>query len=369
MDISALENASAAIEMEVFAVSMYSNLAKSQPSGSEDYLRIAEKESSHITFWTGFLRRRGVEAKVEKPSPLKLAAYRAATRLLGVGLTLRMMERAEAASISFYANLLSSSGIDEAERRGIQEILEDELVHEEEFIKKQSEMGDFISYIKDAVLGLNDGLVEILSVTTGLLGVYGSPYAVALGGLVVGVAGALSMGMSTYTSTRSQRQVHEGILRRLASASRHVTGVFKDRVMQHARGKGYSEDVAASIAEETASDPKRLSDFIAEEEYGLSEESLSDPSRAALYAGGANLVGALIPLAPYFFTADVSWALLLSLSSATVFLSATGLLVSLLANVSARGKVVEMVITGLGAATATYIIGWLASMILGTRAQ
>lgn len=356
-----------AIDMEAFAVAIYRHLAKLHPSMSEDYISLAEKESSHISFWTSFLKRRGVKAAVQAPNRIKLSGYKIAMRLLGSGLTLRIMERNEASSVNLYASLLSNSDIAEEERIGIQRILEDELVHEEEFIKKQSEIGDFMTYIKDAVLGLNDGLVEILSVTTGLVGVYGSPYSVALGSLVVGIAGALSMGISTYTSSRSQRQVHQGIMSRLASASRHVTWVFKDRVKQNAIDKGYSEELASNIAEETASNPSRLSNFIVEVEYGLKEKTLGIPSRAALYAGGANLAGAMIPLAPYFFTSDIKTALILSLGFATIFLAVTGLLVSLLANVSARTKVVEMVITGLGSATVSYIIGWLASVLLGTR--
>jgi vacuolar iron transporter family protein len=364
---SEIETGLSAIDMEVFAVTIYSYLAKFHPATSEDYLRLAEKESNHILFWKRFLEKRGVEAVVKPPNKNKLVTYKIAIRLLGKGLTLRILGRDEAASIELYAGLLSSLELTDEEKKGIQKILEDELVHEEEFIKKQSEIGDFMIYIKDAVLGLNDGLVEILAVTTGLVGVYNSPNAVAIGGLVVGVAGALSMGLSTYTSSRSQRQVQEGVIRRLSSASRLVTAVFKDRVKQNSIDKGYSEALAVNIAEETASDTSRLSGFIAEEEYGLKEKSMGIPSRAALYAGGANLLGMVIPLAPYFFIPDITSALILSLVFATLFLAITGLLVSLLANISARTKIVEMVITGLGSASASYIVGWVASVVLSTR--
>jgi VIT1/CCC1 family predicted Fe2+/Mn2+ transporter len=365
--IVATRIAKSAIEMEVFAVSMYTYLAKKYPSLADSFLEFAGKESNHLIFWSNFLKKRKIDPHIRKPSQLKTATYQIAIHLLGRGLTLRLMERREASSIELYAGILSDTGVDEAERRDIQSILEDELVHEEEFIKEQSKRGGFMKYIKDAILGLNDGLVETLGVTTGLAGVYGSPYAVALGSLVVGVAGALSMGISIYTSSRSQQQVHEGILNRIASISRYVAVVIKDRVKQYALNKGYSQDVASSIAEETTSKPGMLSDFIAEEEYGLSAEGLAEPSKAAMYAGFSNLLGALIPLAPYFFVSDITSALILSLTFATIFLSVTGFLVSLLANMPARVKVFEMVVSGLGSAAITYVIGWGASILMGSK--
>jgi len=360
----AMQIAKIAIEMEVFAVSMYIYLAKKYPSLADSFLEFAGKESNHLIFWSNFLKKRKIEPHIQKPSQLKTTTYQIATHLLGRGLTLRLMERSEAGSIELYAGILSDAEVDESERNDIQGILEDELVHEEEFIKEQSKMGGVMKYIKDATLGLNDGLVEILSVTTGLAAVYGSPYTVALGSLVVGIAGALSMGISTYTSSRSQRQVHEGILKRIASISRYVAVVIKDRVKQYALNKGYSQEVASSIAEETTSKPEMLSDFIAEEEYGLSAEDFAEPRVAAMYAGFSNLLGALIPLAPYFFISDITLALFLSLLFAAIFLSVTGFLVSLLANMSARVKVFEMVVSGLGSAAITYVIGWGASILI-----
>ena len=52
------------------------------------------------------------------------------------------------------------------------------------------------------MLGMNDGLVEVLSVSVGLAGVYGNPFYVALGGLIVGIGGVLSMAIGVLISVR-----------------------------------------------------------------------------------------------------------------------------------------------------------------------
>ena len=213
---------------------------------------------------------------------------------------------------------------------------------------------------------MNDGLVEILGVTTGLVGVYGVPFSVAIGGLVVGIAGALSMGLITFTSTRAQRNVHEGLLKRIASSSRFVAHILRDRAIHHLERRGYSSDLAKDIANESAKDNKLLSSIIAQEEYGLKEGDLGNPRRAALYAGLANLFGAMLPLMPYFFVKDISSAVFSSLILASLALAITGFLVSILANTSPSKKIVEMMLSGLGSAGIAYIIGRIASAIIGT---
>ncbi|RLG73076.1 MAG: hypothetical protein DRO23_09555 [Thermoprotei archaeon] len=66
---------------------------------------------------------------------------------------------------------------------------------------------DMLDHIRDAVLGVSDGLVEVLSATAGLAGAYGNPLSVAIGGTIVGIAGILSMGIEAFTSVRAQTQI------------------------------------------------------------------------------------------------------------------------------------------------------------------
>jgi VIT1/CCC1 family predicted Fe2+/Mn2+ transporter len=358
-----------ALETEIFAIAIYSHLADSYPEKPtrKTFREMVDMEKWHSSFWSDFLRRRGVDTKTPKPDTVRLILYKMMFRLIGRGLTLRMMEISENQAVELYSSILESENLNEGERQGVGKILEDELVHEKVFLKEQTKFEGFVAYIKDAVLGMNDGLVEILSVTSGLAGASGSPLLVAIGGLVVAVAGGLSMGISTYTSSRAQRQVHEGILKRIVSASKFVAHIFRERVVSHLTNRGYSNKLAEEMAEESARDPRLLSRFIADEEYGLREETLGNPVQASLYAGIANIVGGFIPLLPYFFVHQILTALILSVVFAAVSLAATGLLVALLAYMPPGKKVGEMILSGLGCAAATYAIGRAASVLLGGR--
>jgi len=355
---------------EMFAVEIYRRLAglyRSEATRAK-LLRIAEMEEGHVEYWRSFLERRGYDPSTVRINRLKVALYTALFRLLGLGLTLRILEIDEREAAEVYSKLIDHPELSEEEKRGLTKLLEDELVHEEEVSREESRFEEFLRHVKDAVLGMNDGLVEVLSVTTGLVGVYGDPFHVALGGLIVGTAGALSMGIGAYASVKAQRQVHEGLLRHVGAAARYAARVFRDRVVGYMTRKGFSRRVSEALAEESVKNEKLLSRIVAEEEYGLREESLEDPGKAGLYTGFFYMVGAALPLIPYFAGLTISVALVLSLVFAGLALAVTGSIIALSANLPVKRKVVEMMLFGLGSAAATFIIGRLASILFGIEA-
>ena len=286
-------------------------------------------------------------------------------RILGMGLTLRLLEMDEQEAIELYAGMLKDVKLNENEKTKIKEILEDELVHEQKFVEEESRFEDFLTHIREAVLGMNDGLVEVLSVVSGLAGAYGNPFHVALGGFIVGIAGALSMGIGSFASTRAQRQIHEGTLRRIGNAALYVSYLFKERIAKYMLKKGFSAQVAQAIADDSMKDKALLTKIVAEEEYGLKEEMLGNPFKAGIYTGLFYVIGAFIPLVPYLIGLPLYFALPLSLILAGIALGITGFLIAVSANLDVKKKIIEMMLAGLGSAGITFLIGKLASAALG----
>ena len=202
---------------------------------SKKLIKIAEMEGRHVKFWLDFLRRRGYDPSKIKPNKLKIMIYTLLFRIIGLGLTLKLLEASESSAIEVYTKLLESPDLSSDEKKELYNILEDELVHEDEFIDEESKFKDFMNYVRDAVLGMSDGLVEVLSVSAGLAGAYGNPFNVALGGLIVVIAGALSMCIGSFTSVRAQKQVRLGVLIRIFLASRYIPMFFRDRVFNYMR--------------------------------------------------------------------------------------------------------------------------------------
>ena len=124
-------------------------------------------------------------------------------RVLGLTLTVKLMEAGEREAIRSYGVLLEIPYLTSEETEKLRKILEDEVLHEQELIEEEEAFKDILGHIRDAVLGMSDGLVEVLSVTAGLAGAYGNPLSVAIGGTIVGIAGALSTGIGAFTSVRA----------------------------------------------------------------------------------------------------------------------------------------------------------------------
>jgi len=172
-----IELAREALSNEMFSSMIYNRLASPYHSGSLRLksIKIAEVEKEHAKFWSEFLKRRGYRMFPEGVNKVKLSLYLIIFRILGLGLTLRMLEMNERDAIELYSRMLESSELSKHERKELIKILEDELIHEDEFLREESKLEDFLAHVKDAVLNMNDGLVEILSVTTGLARAYGNP--------------------------------------------------------------------------------------------------------------------------------------------------------------------------------------------------
>ena len=114
-----------------------------------------------------------------------------------------MLELGETGAYKRYHRFLQDAPLKGEEKARLRKIILDELEHEKTF--RQESTGTWATHVRDFVLGMNDGLVEILGAVTGLSAVYvGRPLIVGVSGLIVGIAGALSMAIGAFVSVRSQ---------------------------------------------------------------------------------------------------------------------------------------------------------------------
>jgi len=361
---SLISLAEEALADEALAIEIYSAAAKlsRDENTRRRLLEIAEMERKHLSFWKSFLEKRGAEYRM-RVSPLKVRFHAFLIRVLGLALAFKIMESGEREAITMYAMMLEHPDIAEDEREKLKEILVEELLHEHELAEEESRFTDLLSHVRDMVLGMNDGLVEILSVTAGLAGAYGDPFMVGLSGLVVAIAGSLSMGIGAYAAAKSQKQVHEGVLGRVRLAAKYASRLFMNRIRSLMVKKGYREEAADLIAGEIVQDPSLLARTIAEEEHGLREEAIEKPASAGLYTGIAYFISSLIPVTPYLLGLPILASLLLSIAAAGAALVIIGFIIAISANLPLKRKILEMMLAGFGSAAATYTIGRIFSMI------
>lgn len=117
-------------------------------------------------------------------------------RVLGLTFGLKLMERGEEKAQSNYAEL--QPVIPEIEKW-----IRDEDDHEQAIIGLLDE--ERLHYAGSVVLGLNDALVELTGALAGLTLALQNTKLIALSGLITGIAAAMSMALSEYLSTRSEK--------------------------------------------------------------------------------------------------------------------------------------------------------------------
>lgn len=343
------------------AARLYAYLAGSERSIElrDRFAELARVETAHAAFWKSFLLKRGMTPR--EPSRLGFLWTRFLRHVLGTRRYLSFLEIAEQSAVESYYAFLQTATVGDPERDTIARLIEDELGHEEELEGQFNVLP--ADHVRDFVMGMNDGLVELLGAVTGLSAVYPTrPRVVGINGLVVGLAGALSMAIGTWVSVRSQRQVNEGIRRKTELLFNVSPKRARTELVRKLQDSGMPADLTDEIAGKLASNKDAMLRL-------LTEEVPFHEVRSALFTGTAYIIGLLFPVLPYFIARNSFVALILSVIFAGAALATVASIITLTAgNSNFRGKIREMVISGLGAAAVSYAFGRLVQVLFGIKA-
>lgn len=171
---------------------IYQGLAKTtkSPENRRVLEAISQDELRHYQGW------RKYTGQDVSPDRFSIWKYTWIGRILGLTFGLKLMERGEENAQVSYGEL----------KPYIPEIhtwIQDELEHEKALIGMLDE--ERLQYAGSVVLGLNDALVELTGALAGLTLALQNTQLIALTGLITGIAAALSMALSEYLSTRSEK--------------------------------------------------------------------------------------------------------------------------------------------------------------------
>ena len=156
--------------------------------------------------------------------------------------------------------------------------------------------------VRAAVLGANDGLVTNLCLILAIAGADASASAVRLAGFASLVAGALSMAAGEWVSVRSSRELAQGLLGELRRLIARNPALVLDELTAQLIDDGFANDTAKQASTELPLDEDRFLSFTARTVFGVNPDELGSPLTAAVSSLALFAVGALIPLAPWFFT-------------------------------------------------------------------
>ncbi|MBN2336691.1 hypothetical protein JXL21_14125, partial [Candidatus Bathyarchaeota archaeon] len=265
-----MEIARKSLRAELVASAVYTRLSEKYRDQeiSVKLAEFAQAEQHHADFWASFLRRRDQNPEDIKVSKLWVDVLVFIYGLLGIGLTLKLLEAGEREAMQGYASMFDSGGLSPEERAGIARFLVAELAHEEEFTEYEANFRFFIGKIATIFTQVSGGLVLVLSTAIGLSGVYTDSTTIGVIGVIVGLTGAINTVVGFYYFGRTSRRLNQDILNRIKTTCACAPEVYSDRIKKYMLRRNYGEEIAGLIAEEARQ--KNLVDtIIAEEEYGI----------------------------------------------------------------------------------------------------
>jgi VIT1/CCC1 family predicted Fe2+/Mn2+ transporter len=218
--------------------------------------------------------------------------------------------------------------------------------------------------LRAAVLGANDGLVSNMSLVMGVAGAALDTHTILLTGIAGLIAGACSMALGEWLSVNSSREMYQHQIALEAEELANAPEEERNELVLIYRAKGLPEDQANALADKLMSNKDTALDTLTREELGINPEDLGG---SAWTAAGASFllfsIGAIIPVAPFFFLTGNS-ALLASIICGGIGLFGIGIATSLFTARGAFFSGMRQFVIGLLAAGITYGIGKLAGATL-----
>lgn len=179
-------------------------------------------------------------------------------------------------------------------------------------------------YLRDAILGANDGLVSMLLLVAGVVGGGLSPRHVLLTGIAGAVAGAISMAAGEYMATKSQDELFEG---EIGLERRHIRD-HREAELHELRdllgGIGLQGELRDQVVEYLGRDDQSLLHVMTALEFGVVETERRKPYMAMLLSGLLFLVGSLPPVLPFALADHTHTALWFAAGFTTAGLLAVG---------------------------------------------
>lgn len=278
---------------------------------------LSDVEDYHANYWASRLSYLSYDSKILNPYRTKLRLLLIFTRIIGLNLTINLMEKGEVESIIKYRNFLKRIN-DKELSAGLSRIIEDEISHESLFNDMNENKEKFLDKIQSFIYGMSDGLVEVLAAIAGLTAIIENNFIIAMSGLVVGIGGTISMMLGAYLSK--------------ASESEFRISTIKREMIVEERSEGETKEVI-------------------KKESGRSKDS-------AVTTGLSYVFGAIFPIAPFLFPLGFL-SLIIAVALVAIVQAISNGLIAIALNTSILKSSSRAALLSLLAAGITFTVGFV----------
>lgn len=190
----------------------------------------------------------------------------------------------------------------------------------------QEEHGKFSYIIRDAVIGLADGLTVPFALAAGLSGATDSTALIVTAGVAEIAAGAIAMGLGGYMAARTEVDQYNSERKREAMEIEKVPHIEEKEVTDILEEYGIPHKDALLVTDALKKDPEKWVDFMMRFELGLEKPNPNELLHTPLTIGISYIIGGLIPLMPYMIYSSAKTALPVSIVTTLLALAIFGAL-------------------------------------------
>ena len=162
-------------------------------------------------------------------------------------------------------------------------------------------------WLRPTVFGMVDGLVSNFGLIAGVAAATSGARPVVIAGVAGLLAGAFSMGSGEYVSVRSQNESMQAEVELERKELEHNPDAELAELTQMYINRGVDPELSQLVAEQLSADPKQALEIHAQEELGVDIHDLPNPWVASGSSFLSFSIGAVLPLLPFLFGADVLW--------------------------------------------------------------
>ncbi|GAB4313946.1 MAG: VIT1/CCC1 transporter family protein [Promethearchaeota archaeon] len=163
--------------------------------------------------------------------------------------------------------------------------------------------------VKQLIFGANDDLVSTFALLAGLAGAALGPRVVLLTLLAEMFSGAVSMCLGEFISTKSRNEYFTNEIRKERAEMKLTPEVEREELRDIYRSYGFDGELLEAVVEKISTNEEVWLKAMLREELGIADVDLENPAKTALVMFFAFLLGALVPIAPYFRPVACSFAI------------------------------------------------------------
>jgi len=221
----------------------------------------------------------------------------------------------------------------------------------------QPHIGASREYMRDIILGVNDGLVSTFLLVSAVVGGGLDAIDVLLTAIAGAIAGMISMAVGEYIATKSQEEVFEAELALERQHLKYHRQHEKDQLRDMLADVGLAGEDLDQVVDIINSDDDAMLNMHAALEFGIVDTARRNPIAAAVFSGLMFLGGALPSVVPFAFVDSTGTGLLLAGTLSGIGLLAVGAVKTLQTKKPPFVSSLENFVLGMAGGVLAYLVG------------